>query len=259
MYIGARMWSSTSNASGARSPRSRARSSMDCSWRVRSARLASRYGFRTVVTTGLALAGLGLLALGMVHADTGYANVCWRLGAVGTGFALTLAPLTGAAIQAVSPQEGGLASGISSTTRQIGAVLGVAVLGAVVRTGQSGGASFETGLNSAFVAAGAVTPATAVFTGLWLAGARPAQSSAAPRRSTDPDAVTTSNAASGEKQLTTTTALAGRCTAESSSSGTPPSTHQDDAPDPPGEEPPPRCRPFPLTPPSSTRCPSTRA
>jgi DHA2 family methylenomycin A resistance protein-like MFS transporter len=161
-----------------------------------AARLASRYGFRTVVTTGLALAGLGLLALGMVHADTGYAHVCWRLGAVGTGFALTLSPLTGAAIQAVSPQEGGLASGISSTTRQIGAVLGVAVLGAVVRTGQSGGASFETGLNSAFVAAGAVTLATAVFTGLWLAGARPAQSSAVPRRSTDPDAVTTSNAAS---------------------------------------------------------------
>ena len=69
----------------------------------------------------------------MVHADTGYGNVWWRLAVVGIGFALTMSPLTGAAIQAVSPQEGGLASGISSTTRQIGAVLGVAVLGAVVR------------------------------------------------------------------------------------------------------------------------------
>ncbi|MEU2679223.1 MFS transporter [Streptomyces sp. NPDC007107] len=159
-------------------------------------RLAARYGFRIVVTTGLALAGLGLLALGTVHADTGYGNVWWRLGVVGIGFALTLSPLTEAAIQAVSPQEGGLASGISSTTRQIGAVLGVAVLGAVVRTRQSGGASFETGLNSAFLAAGAVTLATAVFTGLWLTRSEPAEGSAAPRRSTDPDAVTTSQEAS---------------------------------------------------------------
>ncbi|GAA2143719.1 MFS transporter [Actinomadura napierensis] len=131
-------------------------------------RLAARYGFRIMVTLGLTLAGLGLLALGFVHADTGYTNVWWRLAIVGIGFALTMSPLTGAAIQSVAPQEGGLASGISSTTRQIGAVLGVAVLGAVVRTRQSGGASFEQGLNSAFVVAGAVTLATAVFTGLWL-------------------------------------------------------------------------------------------
>jgi len=72
-------------------------------------------------------------------------------------------------------------------------VLGVAVLGAIVRTPQSGGASFETGLNSAFIAAGAITSATAVFTGLWLAGSKPAEGSAAPQRSTGPDAVTTSN------------------------------------------------------------------
>ncbi|MDL4814040.1 MFS transporter [Actinomadura opuntiae] len=131
-------------------------------------RLAARYGFRIMVTIGLTLAGLGLLALGFVHADTGYTNVWWRLAVVGIGFALTMSPLTGAAIQSVAPQEGGLASGVSSTTRQIGAVLGVAVLGAVVRTRQSGGASFEQGLNSAFVVAGIVTLATAVFTGLWL-------------------------------------------------------------------------------------------
>jgi EmrB/QacA subfamily drug resistance transporter len=154
-------------------------------------RLAARYGFRIVVTIGLTLAGGGLLALGLVHADTGYGNVWWRLAVVGIGFALTMSPLTGAAIQAVRPQEGGLASGISSTTRQIGAVLGVAVLGAVVRTRQSGGASFEAGLNSAFVAAGAVTMATAAFTGLWLARSKPTEGSAMPHRSTGPDAITT--------------------------------------------------------------------
>ncbi|MFF1873270.1 MFS transporter [Kitasatospora herbaricolor] len=131
-------------------------------------RLAARYGFRVVVTSGLTLAGLGLLALGFVHADTGYGNVWWRLAVIGIGFALTLSPLTGAAIQAVSTQEGGLASGISSTTRQIGAVFGVALLGAVVRGQESGGGSFAAGLNSAFIVAASVTLAAAVFTGLWL-------------------------------------------------------------------------------------------
>ncbi|GGV09793.1 MFS transporter [Streptomyces litmocidini] len=156
-------------------------------------RLAARYGFRVVVTAGLALAGPGLLALGTVHADTGYGNVWWRLAVVGTGFALTLSPLTGAAVQAVGPQEGGLASGLSSTARQIGAVLGVAVLGAVVRTRQSGGASFEAGLDGAFLAAGALTSATAVFTGLWLTRSRSAEGPAAPRRSTGPGALTASD------------------------------------------------------------------
>jgi DHA2 family methylenomycin A resistance protein-like MFS transporter len=70
-------------------------------------------------------------------------------------------------------------------------VLGVAVLGAIVRTRQSGGASFETGLNSAFLAAGTVTLATAVITGLWLARSKPT----APQHSTDPDAATTSHEA----------------------------------------------------------------
>lgn len=149
-------------------------------------RLAARYGFRPVVTAGLVLAGLGLVALGAVHADTGYGNVWWRLALAGTGFALTMSPLTGAAIQAAAPQEGGLASGISSTTRQIGAVLGVAVLGAVVRARQSGGASFGSGLDTAFTAAGVLTLATAVLTGLWLTRSAPAQNPPAPQRAAEP-------------------------------------------------------------------------
>ncbi|MFH8727565.1 MFS transporter [Streptomyces termitum] len=159
-------------------------------------RLAARYGFRPVVTTGLVLAGLGLLALGAVHAGTGYGNVWWRLAVVGAGFALTLSPLTGAAIQAVGPQEGGLASGVSGATRQIGAVLGVAVLGAVVRARQADGASFGAGLDTAFTTAGAVTLATAVLTGLWLT-----RSAAAPAHPAEP---VTGKPASGSRRTAST-------------------------------------------------------
>ncbi len=47
-------------------------------------------------------------------------------------------------------------------------MLGVAVLGAIVHTRESGGSSFESALDSDFLTAGAVTPACAVLTGLWL-------------------------------------------------------------------------------------------
>ena len=40
-------------------------------------RLAARWGFRIVVTIGLALGGLGLLALALVHADTTVFTGIW--------------------------------------------------------------------------------------------------------------------------------------------------------------------------------------
>jgi DHA2 family methylenomycin A resistance protein-like MFS transporter len=138
-------------------------------------RIAARFGFRSVVTVGLVLAGAGLILMAGVHQDTSYLNVWWRLTIIGVGFGLTMSPLTGAAISSVPPQEGGLASGISSVTRQIGAVFGVAVLGAIVSTTQQAdGGSFASGLSSAFLTAGVVTLATAVLTGLLLVRSKPA-------------------------------------------------------------------------------------
>ncbi|MEU0795295.1 DHA2 family efflux MFS transporter permease subunit [Amycolatopsis sp. NPDC005961] len=137
-------------------------------------RIAARFGFRSVVTTGLVLAGAGLILMAGVHQETPYLNVWWRLTIIGIGFGLTMSPLTGAAISSVPPQEGGLASGISSVTRQIGAVFGVAVLGAIVTTQQTHGGTFASGLNAAFLTAGVVTLVTAVLTGLWLVRSKPA-------------------------------------------------------------------------------------
>src|SRR5262249_42244847 len=123
----------------------------------------------------------GLLTLSTVHHDTGYGNVWWRLAVVGIGFGLTMSPLTGAAVSSVNPQDGGLASGVSSTARQIGAILGVAGLRAIGPTPQTHGATFETGLDTAFLAAGIVTAASAILTGLWLVRKHAAEPPAPPR------------------------------------------------------------------------------
>ncbi|MGX7757867.1 MFS transporter [Streptomyces angustmyceticus] len=152
-----------------------------------AARIAARFGFRSVVTVGLVLAGAGLVTMASVDANTPYLNVWWRLAITGVGFGLTMSPLTGAAISSVGPREGGLASGISSTTRQIGSVFGVAVLGAIVRTRQEHGASFGSGLNTAFLTAGVVTLVSAVFTALWLVRQQQAPAADVPPTIRTPD------------------------------------------------------------------------
>ncbi|MGK5531616.1 MFS transporter [Streptomyces sp. URMC 129] len=102
-------------------------------------RLAARFGFRLPVTCGLVSAGTGLITLGAVQADSAYGTVWWRLALVGVGLGLALSPLTAAAVASVPPERSGLASGTSNTSRQLGAVLGVAVLGAIVHARQTDG------------------------------------------------------------------------------------------------------------------------
>ncbi len=59
--------------------------------------------------------------------------------------------------------------------RQIGAVLGVAVLGTTVRTLEPGGASFTTGLATGFLVAGRRHSLSATFIGLLLNAPVPRQ------------------------------------------------------------------------------------
>jgi EmrB/QacA subfamily drug resistance transporter len=137
-------------------------------------RLAGRFGFRRPVAFGMLCASSGLLALSFVHSDTPYVNVWWRLSLIGIGFGLAMSPLTAAAISTVAPQEGGLASGVSNTSRQIGSVLGVAVLGTIVRVEQSHGASFTTALNAAFLTSGLITLGVAAIAAIGLTRSRAA-------------------------------------------------------------------------------------
>jgi Ca2+/H+ antiporter len=54
------------------------------------------------------------------------------LGVVGIGIGLTVVPITDAALAAAPPEKSGLAASATNTSRELGAVVGVAVLGAVV-------------------------------------------------------------------------------------------------------------------------------
>lgn len=104
-------------------------------------RLARRFGFRVPVTVGAVVAGVGLIFLSRIAPGTPFVDVAWRLALVGGGFSLMLSPLSAAALASVAAQRAGLASSVANTTRQVGTVVGIALLGAVVQTKAAASAS----------------------------------------------------------------------------------------------------------------------
>lgn len=97
-------------------------------------RLSDRVGGRVLLIVGLALYALGVLAVAFVATGTSRADAfVLPLVLVGAGMGLALAPTTAEAMRGVSPQRAGAASGVLNTARQVGAVLGAAVIGAVLQ------------------------------------------------------------------------------------------------------------------------------
>ena len=97
-------------------------------------RLADRFGGKYLLVAGLALFGAGAAIV------TGVATVSsnqltfflpWVLTGVGLG--LVFAPMTTIAMRDIKPAMAGAASGVLNTTRQLGAVIGAAVVGAVLQ------------------------------------------------------------------------------------------------------------------------------
>ncbi|HEX6869780.1 MAG TPA: MFS transporter [Micromonosporaceae bacterium] len=97
-------------------------------------RMADRYGGKDVLVTGLVLwaGGVGLVwwATGP-YLDRG--RLITGLVIAGLGLGTTFAPLQSIAMRNISPQLAGAAAGLTNTTRQLGAVLGSAAVGALLQ------------------------------------------------------------------------------------------------------------------------------
>lgn len=95
------------------------------------ARLVRALGITATLTVGLVLMGAGALALLWSGADDGYSHVWPGLLLAGIGSALLVAPSTAAAINSVRPAQAGMASATVNLFRQLGSMLGPAVLGTI--------------------------------------------------------------------------------------------------------------------------------
>jgi EmrB/QacA subfamily drug resistance transporter len=105
-------------------------------------RLVTRFGVRSVLTTGLLLDSLSLALFTQLPAGGHY---FWNLfpGMVvgGVGLALSFVPVTIAGLAGVSRADAGVASGLINTSRQVGGAVGLAAVSTIVTAYTTTGSS----------------------------------------------------------------------------------------------------------------------
>jgi EmrB/QacA subfamily drug resistance transporter len=94
-------------------------------------RLTDRVGPRPLMVAGLSLATLSLFLQTRIDVNTGYELLLPAFILLGIGMALVMSPMSTAAMNAVSPDKAGVASGILSMSRMVGGTFGVAAIGAL--------------------------------------------------------------------------------------------------------------------------------
>jgi len=101
-------------------------------------RLSDRIGPKPLMLTGLVMIALSLFLQSHITVDTGYARLLPTFMILGAGIALTMSPMSTAAMNAVEVSKAGVASGVLSMSRMVGGSLGVAVTGALFASAARG-------------------------------------------------------------------------------------------------------------------------
>jgi EmrB/QacA subfamily drug resistance transporter len=91
-------------------------------------RLADVYGRRRPTIAGLSLVATGLLPLALTGGRITTAGLVLGLALAGVGLGLASPALQTAAVESVAPAEAGVASGLFSTSRYLGGIVGSSVL-----------------------------------------------------------------------------------------------------------------------------------
>jgi EmrB/QacA subfamily drug resistance transporter len=92
-------------------------------------RLTSHVPVRFLIGPGLLLVGVGLLLMRGLDVNSTWTHLIPGLIISGAGIGMINPPLASTAVGVVPPQQAGMASGISSTFRQVGIATGIALLG----------------------------------------------------------------------------------------------------------------------------------
>jgi EmrB/QacA subfamily drug resistance transporter len=100
---------------------------------VVTGRLIPRMGTRWTITAGCLFFGVGLLLTNaFISPNPGYPGLIVSLALVGIGIGVTVVPVTTSVLNAVPADRSGMAASAANTSREIGAVTGVAILGCLV-------------------------------------------------------------------------------------------------------------------------------
>jgi len=114
-----------------------------------SGRLSDRFGSRWLMAGGTLVAACGMALLLRTHTDSTYIGVLLPAFIVlAAGMGMTMTPMTAAVMGSVEVRHAGIASAATNTSRELGGVFGIALLGAIVTT------AFAHSLSEQLIAAG---------------------------------------------------------------------------------------------------------
>lgn len=114
-----------------------------------SGRLSDRFGSRWLMACGTLVAACGMALLLRTQTNSTYLGVLLPAFMVlAAGMGMTMTPMTAAVMGSVEIRHAGIASAATNTSRELGGVFGIALLGAIVTT------AFTRGLSAQLVAAG---------------------------------------------------------------------------------------------------------
>lgn len=124
-----------------------------------SARLSERVGRKALIVTGLLLMTAGLAVTGLLPASAPLGLLAASMVLVGVGGPSVSPPATAILLDAVAPDQAGVASGVFNTSRQVGGALAVAVFGGLLTHPDT----FVRGAHTSLLIAAAVLALTTVL------------------------------------------------------------------------------------------------
>ena len=99
----------------------------------------ARQGAQIPMTVGCVLAAVGItLTSHLLGPHVDLPTLGWALVIAGVGFGIMLVPVTSTPLTVVRPEHSGMAASVTNTSREMGAVFGVAVLGSIVNSKLTG-------------------------------------------------------------------------------------------------------------------------
>jgi EmrB/QacA subfamily drug resistance transporter len=96
-------------------------------------RWVGRVGSRVPMMSGCLIAAAGVVLTDIfIGPGAGLDTVGWTMGIAGIGFGILVVPVTSTALTSIPAANSGVAASITNTSRELGAVAGVAILGSIV-------------------------------------------------------------------------------------------------------------------------------
>ncbi|MFD1954520.1 MFS transporter [Paenibacillus thailandensis] len=119
---------------------------------ILTGRIVGRTGARIPMTAGFCLGALGTMLQVWTDGRSSYAVTMIGLLLIGFGVSLTIPSLTAAVMSSVPKEQTGAISGALNSSRQLGATLGVAIIGSIL----GGGESFIAGMQASLIVMSAI-------------------------------------------------------------------------------------------------------